>query len=147
MGTTAEQIMGAQGSDVVTIRPEATLAQVAELLHERGIGALVVLEADGRVAGVVSERDVVRHMATEGTDCLEVSVAEAMTGTVSTCTAATPTDELMRLMTDGRFRHVPVVDDAGGLFGIVSIGDVVKSRIDQLQVEKESLTEYVTGSY
>ena len=147
MAMTAEQIMGARGTDVVTTGPQATLDEVAAVLHEHRIGAVVVVEADGRVVGIVSERDVVRHMATEGVDCLRVTVGEAMTGTVQTCGPSTTTDELMRLMTDGRFRHVPVVDDAGGLCGIVSIGDVVKSRIDQLQVEKESLTEYVTGGY
>lgn len=147
MATTAGQIMGARGADVVTMGKEATLAQVAETLHERHIGAVVVQEADGTVVGVVSERDVVRHMATDGADCLQVTVAEAMTGSVATCSASTTTDELMQMMTDGRFRHVPVVDDQGGLFGIVSIGDVVKSTIDHLQAEKESLTEYVRGGY
>ena len=147
MATTAEQIMGARGTDVATIGPEATLADVARVLDERRIGAVVVIEADGRVVGIVSERDVVRHMAADGAECLGVTVAEAMTGTVTTCKAATTTDQLMQLMTEGRFRHVPVVDDKGGLFGIVSIGDVVKNTIEQLRVEKESLTEYVTGGY
>ena len=147
MATTAEQIMGARGTDVATIGPEATLERVAGVLDDRRIGAVVVLEADGRVVGIVSERDIVRQLSREGPDCLHVTVAEAMTGTVTTCHADTTTDELMQLMTEGRFRHVPVVDDAGGLFGIVSIGDVVKSTIEKLQVEKESLTEYVTGGY
>lgn len=147
MTTTAEQIMGARGTDVATIGPEMTLADVARVLDERRIGAAVVVEADGRVVGIVSERDVVRHMARQGEACLEVTVADAMTGAVSTCGRDTSTDELMQMMTEGRFRHVPVVDDKGGLFGIVSIGDVVKSTIVQLQVEKESLTEYVTGGY
>lgn len=147
MATTAEQIMGARGTDVATIGPDATLARVAHVLDERRIGAVVVVEADGRVVGIVSERDIVRQLASEGADCLDVTVAEAMTGTITTCHAGTTTDELMQLMTDGRFRHVPVVDDAGGLLGIVSIGDVVKSTIERLQVEKETLTEYVTGGY
>lgn len=147
MATTAEQIMGARGAEVVTARPEATLAEVAETLHERRIGAVVVLEPDGQVVGIVSERDLVTHLATHGVDCLEVTVGEAMTGGVATCTASTTTDELMQMMTEGRFRHVPVVDDHGSLFGIVSIGDVVKSTIERLEVEKQSLAEYVTGGY
>lgn len=147
MATTAEQIMGARGTDVATIGPEATLAQVAQVLDERRIGAVVVVEADGRVVGIVSERDIVRHMASDGADCLHVTVGDAMTGTVTTCRAVTTTDELMQIMTEGRFRHVPIVDDKGGLFGIVSIGDVVKNTIGRLEVEKESLTEYVTGGY
>jgi CBS domain-containing protein len=147
MATTAEQIMGARGADVVTAAPAATLGDVAATLHARGIGAVVVLEDDGRPVGIVSERDIVRHAATQGVDCLQVTVAEAMTGSVTTCEASPTTDELMQLMTDGRFRHVPVVDDDGGLFGIVSIGDVVKSTIERLEVEKKSLAEYVTGGY
>lgn len=147
MATTAEHIMGARGTDVVTIGPQATLADVARVLDEQGIGAVVVTEADGRVVGIVSERDVVRRLAHDGPSCLEVTVADAMTGTVTTCTATTTSDELMHTMTDGRFRHVPVVDRGGALVGIVSIGDVVKSTIEQLRVEKESLTEYVTGGY
>lgn len=147
MATTAEHIMGARGTDVVTIGPNDSVADVARVLDEQGIGAVVVTEADGRVVGIVSERDVVRRLAHDGPACLEVTVADAMTGTVTTCTAATTSDELMQTMTDGRFRHVPVVDRGGALVGIVSIGDVVKSTIEQLRVEKESLTEYVTGGY
>lgn len=147
MATTAGQIMGARGTDVATIGPGASLAEVAEVLDTRRIGAVVVVEADGRVVGIVSERDVVRHLAADGAECMHVSVGDAMTGAVTTCHASTTTDELMQVMTDGRFRHVPIVDDAGGLFGIVSIGDVVKSTIERLQVEKETLTEYVTGGY
>lgn len=147
MATTAQQIMGARGSDVVTIAPDATLADVADVLHERGIGAVVVLEADGRVVGIVSERDIIRHMATEGAACLGVAVNDAMTGAITTCDGSMTTDELMQVMTEGRFRHVPVVDQGGGLVGIVSIGDVVKATIGRLQVEKEKLTEYVTGGY
>lgn len=147
MAITAEQIMGARGTDVATIGPEATLEDVARLLRERRIGATVVVEHDGKVVGIVSERDVVRRLAEDGASCMDVTVAEAMTGAVTTCRADTTADELMQTMTEGRFRHVPVVDAKGGLYGIVSIGDVVKSTIERLEVEKESLTEYVTGSY
>lgn len=147
MAISAEQIMGARGADVVTIGPDATIADVADVLERRGIGAVVVLEADGKVVGIISERDVVRHLAVEGEQCLGVTVNDAMTGAVTTCRPAATTDDLMTIMTEGRFRHVPVTDDKGGLVGIVSIGDVVKATIESLEVEKESLAEYVTGGY
>ena len=145
MATTAEQIMGARGDEVATTGPDRTLEDVAAVLDERRIGAVVVVADDDRVVGIVSERDIVRRLAREGAGCLGVS--EAMTDTVSTCSRTTTTDELMQTMTERRFRHVPVVDDDGRLVGIVSIGDVVKSTIQRLQTEKESLTEYVTGGY
>lgn len=147
MATTAEHIMGARGADVATTGRAATVGDVAAQLNERRIGAVVVLEDDGTVCGIVSERDVVRRLATHGAACLDVPVHEAMTGPITTGTPGTTADELMQLMTEGRFRHVPITDDDARLLGIVSIGDVVKSTIEQLQVEKETLTEYVTGSY
>ena len=147
MATTAEQIMGARGDDVATTGPDATLEEVAAVLDERRIGAVVVVTGDSRVVGIVSERDIVRRLAREGAGCLAVTVGEAMTDTVSTCSTATTTDDLMATMTEGRFRHVPVVDGEERLVGIVSIGDVVKSTIERLRTEKESLTEYVTGGY
>lgn len=147
MATTAEQIMGARGADVATIGPGATIADVVRVLHERRIGAVVVVEADGKVVGIVSERDLVRRLAEDGPQCVDITVAEAMTGAVVTCAPDSTTDDLMQTMTDGRFRHVPVVDKGGGLVGIVSIGDVVKSTIGRLQVEKERLADYVTGGY
>ena len=147
MATTAEQIMGARGDAVATTGPDTTLAEVATVLDERRIGAVVVVEGDGRVVGIVSERDIVRRLAQQGASCLDVTVGEAMTDTVSTCSTTTTSDELMQTMTEQRFRHVPVVDGDGRLIGIVSIGDVVKSTIERLQTEKASLTDYVTGGY
>lgn len=147
MATTADRIMGARGDDVATIGPGAGLAEVAAVLHGRRIGAVVVVDEDRRVVGIVSERDVVRLLAVEGPDCLDVTVADAMTPDMPTCAASTTSDELMQTMTERRFRHIPIVDDGGRLLGIVSIGDVVKSTIELLQSEKDSLTEYVTGSY
>ena len=147
MATTADQIMGARGTEVATIGPGAALEDVAEVLHDRRIGAVVVVEADGRVVGIISERDIIRVLAVDGPDYLDCTVADAMTTTVTTGDVSTTSDELMRTMTNGRFRHVPIVDGKGGLIGIVSIGDVVKSTIDRLQSEKDSLTEYVTGGY
>ena len=147
MAATADQIMGARGTDVATIGPGAPLDEVASVLHTRRIGAVVVVEADGRVVGIISERDIVRELAEEGPACLDSTVGEVMTTAVITGDATTSADELMRTMTEGRFRHVPITDDKGGLVGIVSIGDVVKSTIEQLQSEKDSLTDYVTGGY
>lgn len=138
-------ILERKGSDVVTVASQTTLADAARRLAEHGIGALVVSD-DGRVlAGIVSERDIVRRLAAAGADCLRQTVGEVMSSPVTTCTRATTTDELMSLMTESRIRHVPVVED-GQLVGIVSIGDVVKSRIDELEIQSEALREYVTGS-
>lgn len=147
MSSTADQVMGARGEDVATIGVDACVADVARLLDERRIGAVVVTGGGGTVVGILSERDIVRRLAAEGADCLDVPVGDAMTGGVTTCTASATTDELMAMMTAGRFRHVPVVDDGGVLVGIVSIGDIVKSTIERLRVEKQSLQDYVTGGY
>ncbi len=132
---------------MVTIGPDRTLADAAELMAGRGIGAVVV-SGDGRaVEGVLSERDLVARLAVEGARTLDLVVGEAMTSEVSTCTMATSTDELTVLMTERRFRHVPVVDDEGLLLAIVSIGDVVRSRLDELSAETQQLQAYVAGSY
>ena len=146
MSTTADKVMGARGDDVATVGPDARLADVVRILADRRIGAVVVT-ADDEVRGIVSERDIVRLLADEGPACLDTPVSQAMTGDVSTCSPSATTDELMATMTAGRFRHVPVTGDGGRLIGIVSIGDIVKSTIEQLQIDKESLTEYVTGGY
>ena len=147
MGTKVATIIERKGRDVVTIGPDLTLGDAAELMAGRGIGAVVV-SADGRtVDGVLSERDLVAYLAREGSRTLEITVREAMTSDVATCTMASSTDELAVLMTERRFRHVPVVDDEGMLLAIVSIGDVVRSRLDELSAETEQLQAYVAGSY
>ena len=138
-------ILERKGSDVATISPDATLADAVTLLAERGVGALVVSTGGGSVDGILSERDIVRRLATDGQDTLRLLVRDAMTAEVRTCTRATTVDELMATMTERRIRHVPVVVD-GRLAGIVSIGDVVKSRMDELEIETEALHDYVTGS-
>lgn len=138
-------ILGRKGSEVVTIAPGATLAAAVTALAERNVGALVV-SADGQgVDGVVSERDVVRCLAGSGAGALAMTVGEVMTAEVHTCRRDTTADELMATMTARRIRHVPVVE-GGRLAGIVSIGDVVKSRIDELETQTEALEGYVTGS-
>lgn len=137
-------ILQRKGSDVHTVAPTATLAEAASDLAEYGIGALVVSSDGAVVEGMLSERDIVRQLAATGPGALELTVADAMTAEVTTCSKHETADDLMATMTSGRIRHVPVMED-GGLVGIVSIGDVVKSRIDELELQRESLQEYVTG--
>jgi CBS domain-containing protein len=139
-------ILDRKGRDVVTIRPDASVTEAARTLSEHGIGALVV-SADGRrVEGILSERDIVRRIASDGPRILDHPVREVMTASVTTCAPDATADQLMSTMTEGRMRHLPVVDADGQLVGLVSIGDVVKSHIDELEVQAESLQEYVTGS-
>lgn len=139
------EILEQKGTDVVTIGPDATLNDALAKLAEHGIGALVV-SSDGRGAeGVLSERDVVRALARSGPQVLEQPVSSAMTTSVSTCGRDATSDEVMATMTSSRFRHMPVVED-GAMVGIVSIGDVVKSRIDELELRADNLEDYVTGS-
>lgn len=147
MAITAKQIMGARGEDVATVTPDEHLRDAAATLAERRIGAVVVLDTDRRVVGIVSERDIVRRLAADGESCLDLRVEEVMTGPVTTTDGRDTTERLMQIMTDGRFRHVPVTDDDDHLVGIVSVGDVVKATIEQLEVEKEALEGYVAGSY
>jgi CBS domain-containing protein len=131
-----------KGNLVVTVRPEQPVTELLDLLAEHKVGALVV-SADGvEVAGIVSERDVVRRLQEFGPELLQAPVRDIMTAQVHVCPPETELDELMRVMTTGRFRHVPVLQD-GRLVGIISIGDVVKHRIDELQSERDQLTAYI----
>ena len=138
-------ILERKGRDVITIRPDAMLLQAAEAMSKHNIGALVVSPDGQAVAGIVSERDLVRDLARLGTGAVKRTVADVMSTDVTTCGPDATVDELMAAMTDRRIRHVPILD-SGALAGIVSIGDVVKMRLDELEVEKESLEQYVTGS-
>lgn len=131
-----------KGAEVVTIKPDDTVRQLLDLLAEHRIGALVVSPDGSTVAGIVSERDVVRHVQRAGADVLDRPVAQIMTAEVTTCGPDDGVEHLMRLMTDQRVRHIPVVVD-GALRGIVSIGDVVKHRIDELQSERDQLVGYI----
>lgn len=136
-------IIAAKGDFVATIQPDATIADLVAMLAEHSVGALVV-SADGRtITGIVSERDVVRAM-THGADVLTRPVASIMTTHVFCASPDGHVDELMHLMTDKRVRHIPVTDPDGVLLGIVSIGDVVKSRLGELEGERAALLEYVT---
>jgi CBS domain-containing protein len=133
-----------KGSSVATIAADATVADAVAELAAHGIGALVV-SADGEhIDGIVSERDVVRGLGTRSAELLQASVASIMTAAVVTCTPDDDVDSLMATMTEKRVRHVPVVVD-GRLAGIVSIGDVVKARIDGLEKDRKELVEYITA--
>ncbi|ADB34246.1 putative signal transduction protein with CBS domains [Kribbella flavida DSM 17836] len=136
-------VLRGKGNQVVTISPEATVTELLALLAEHNVGALVVSPDGTSVAGIVSERDVVR-LLNSTPDAGEVRVSAIMTSQVHTCGPDDLIDNLMRLMTEQRIRHVPVVVD-GALTGIVSIGDVVKSRIGELEFEREQLSNYIAG--
>jgi CBS domain-containing protein len=136
-------VLRGKGNQVVTISPEATVTELLALLAEHNIGAVVVSPDGSSVGGIVSERDVVRLM-NRTPDAGDVQVSAIMTAEVRTCGPDDHIDNLMRLMTDRRIRHVPVVVD-GALIGIVSIGDVVKTRIGELEFEREQLSNYISG--
>lgn len=139
------QVLSGKGADVITIAPDRTLAQAAMLLAEKRIGAVVV-SADGKaVSGILSERDIVRALAQDGAGALDRKVADAMTRDVVTCSIQADIDHLMRLMTDGKFRHVPVVEN-GALVGIVSIGDVVNRRLSDIEAEQRALKDYIASA-
>lgn len=131
-----------KGVGVVTIRPEDTVARLLEVLEERGIGAVVVSKDGTDVAGIVSERDVVRHLHRTGTEIVQGPVSAIMTSNVTTAGRDDELEELARTMTEMRIRHMPVVVD-GALHSIISIGDVVKFRIDSLQSERDQLVGYI----
>ena len=132
----------AQGETVVTVRPETTVRDLIALLDQHNIGAVVVSTDDNPVAGIVSERDIVRGLVT-GVGLLDETVDAIMTHEVQTTTPRDSVHDLMKLMTEHRIRHVPVVSD-GELHGLVSIGDVVKHRIGELEFERDQLTSYVS---
>jgi CBS domain-containing protein len=139
---TVKTILSTKGNEVITIEPTATLETASGVLAARRIGALVVLGADHRVIGILSERDVVRALSEAGIAALQQPVAQAMTRTVVTCCEADKISEIMEQMTRGRFRHIPVVAQER-LIGIVSIGDVVKQRLLEMEQESEALRDYI----
>jgi CBS domain-containing protein len=139
---TVNDILSQKGNQVLTIEPAATLATAVQMLAQRRIGALVVTGADHRIVGIISERDIVRVLGEKGTVVLGAPVAEVMTRKVVTCARNETIAEIMERMTGGKFRHVPVVEH-GRLLGIVSIGDVVKARLSELEYEQDALREYI----
>ena len=139
-----ETMLAVKGDKVVTLRPDATVATVIRMLKLEGIGALVVSEDGEKILGIISERDVVRALVDHGGEVLKVRVAELMTRSVKTCTPDANIKDVMAEMTRSRVRHLPVVRD-GKLSGIISIGDVVKNRLEELETETSVLRDYIGG--
>lgn len=142
---TVSKLLNRKGSDVVTIQPATPLRDVVDLLERHGIGAVVAVDAGNRIAGILSERDIVRGLAREGAVVLDKPASALMTKKVVTCAPKDRVVAVMAQMTEGKFRHVPVEED-GKLAGIISIGDVVKQRIAEIQLEKDALQDYIMAS-
>jgi CBS domain-containing protein len=139
---TVKAILSTKGNETVTIEPIASVAAAAKQMADRRIGALVVTNATGEVVGIVSERDIVRVIAARGGDALDLSVESVMTRKVVSCTEADTVANLMERMTTGKFRHVPVIEN-GRLIGVVSIGDIVKHRLQEIEHESEAMRDYI----
>lgn len=139
------QILKSKGSvGVVTAQPSLSVAAAAEVLSQKKIGALVISKDGKTLSGIVSERDIVREIGRRGQSCLNDSVESIMTARVVTCSCADQTDVVLQNMTDGRFRHIPVIE-GGELVGLISIGDVVKARLSELSMEKDALEGMIKG--
>lgn len=139
-------ILQGKGRDVVTIAAGATLVEAARILSEKKIGALVVKGPGGALSGIISERDLIHAIAADGAAALSRTVGDHMTKALKTCTEADTVEIVMEVMTRGRFRHVPVLDDGRTLCGMVSIGDVVKSRIAETVNEAAALRDYISAA-
>ncbi len=139
-------ILGSKGNAVATIRPEAKISTVVRRLKLEGIGAMVVSEDSVQVVGIISERDIVRGLAEDGADLLEKRVLDLMTSPVKTCTLDAKIKEIMAVMTRSRIRHLPVVEDSR-LVGIISIGDVVKNRLEEVELEADVLRDAYIASH
>jgi CBS domain-containing protein len=139
---TVSIILAHKGRDVLTVEPGTTLAEVIKVLADKRIGAALILGADRRIAGIVSERDIVRALAGRGAAALDEPVSGSMTRKVETCNENEPVASIMERMTAGKFRHLPVVDQ-GRLVGIVSIGDIVKHRVHEIEQESVALRDYI----
>jgi CBS domain-containing protein len=139
---TVARILAEKGHNVFTTEPHRTLREVIVMLAEKGVGAVVVADATMHVLGILSERDVVRVIAQHGAGALDEQVSRFMTPKVTTVTREATIDHLMETMTEGRFRHLPVVEE-GRLIGIVSIGDVVKRHVSAIDSERQALREYI----
>jgi CBS domain-containing protein len=135
-------ILAAKGHDVTTTQPHRTLQEAAAVLAEKGIGAVIVTGGNGEVLGILSERDIVKAIGRQGVGVLQESVSKYMTSKVVTAHMDDSIDQVMEQMTQGRFRHLPVIKD-GRLAGVVSIGDVVKHRLDAMENEQRAMREYI----
>jgi len=139
---TVSIILAEKGREVVTLEPNASLSEAVRTLAAKRIGAALVLGADRRIAGIISERDVVRALAEQGAAALEQPVSQTMTRKVETCTDGETVVSIMERMTAGKFRHMPVVDQ-GRLVGVVSIGDIVKHRVHEMERESVAMRDYI----
>ena len=139
---TVSTILAGKGREVVSVEPSASLADAVRLLAGKRIGAAVILGADRRIAGIISERDIVRVLAERGADVLDEPVSQTMTRKVETCNESETVSSLMERMTSGKFRHMPVVD-RGRVVGIVSIGDIVKHRLHEMERELAAMRDYI----
>jgi len=140
------QILQRKGSDAIeSVYPDSSLGDVAAILSQKKIGCVLVLNKDGKLAGIVSERDIVRVLGAAGGDCLNDSVQSVMTADVVSCVVEDDDNSVLGKMTNGRFRHMPVFKD-GELAGLISIGDVVKARIDSLKLENEELENMIRAA-
>jgi CBS domain-containing protein len=138
-------ILRQKGRAVTTAPPSITLLEAAKRLASKRIGAIVVVDAQGALVGIISERDIVRALSASGPACLTQPVSDTMTRQVVTCQEADTLDELMAMMTARRFRHLPVVTD-GALTGIISIGDVVKHHVAEIEMEAMAMRDYIAHS-
>ncbi|MFL4992435.1 MAG: CBS domain-containing protein [Microvirga sp.] len=136
------RILSLKGREVATIEPGRSLSEAARVLAERRIGALLIVDGDRPVTGIISERDIVRAVAVHGAKALDEPVSRFMTEKVVTCTGETSINDVMELMTQQKFRHIPVVE-SGRLSGIISIGDVVKLRLEEVEAETQAIKEYI----
>jgi CBS domain-containing protein len=136
------RILSLKGREVATIEPSRSLSEAARVRAERRIGALLIVDGDRPVTGIISERDIVRAVAMHGAKALDEPVSRFMTEKVVTCTGETSINDVMELMTQQKFRHIPVVE-SGRLSGIVSIGDVVKLRLEEVEAETQAIKEYI----
>src|SRR6266481_6957440 len=142
MGTKVSSVLKHKGHDVVTVAPQQTVAGVVKVLTQNRIGAVPVINEDGQLVGIISERDIIRGMSEHGEAVLKLPVDQLMTRDVKTCSSEDQLVDLMEVMTLRRIRHLPVIHN-GALHGIVSIGDVVKQRIEEVQSEAEELLRYI----
>ena len=141
-----EHILASKGRDVKTIKPDASVEEALRRLRAERIGSLVVSETGTDLVGIISDRDILDAIADRGTEMLRAQASSVMTAKVFTCSRDDRVSAIMALMTNRRIRHVPVVDQDGRLCGMISIGDVVKQRLDEIESEAEALREYVTSA-
>ncbi|MEJ8475543.1 CBS domain-containing protein [Roseibium algae] len=140
---TVASILNGKGHDIISEKAQTPLSDICKVLAEKGIGAIIVTDGNGHIEGIISERDIVKSIGRNGPESLSLPVGDIMTRSVVTCTEADTINDVMSKMSQGRFRHVPVVKD-GKVYGLISIGDVVKYRIAQVEQEAEHMRSYIT---